>query len=158
GPLPLQAHLQLDAQLYVWRGLRVQLLGLLPLTTVAVEDSRGRSLVSLTTLGASVGYDLAGGSPFRLVPGLGLGWTHLSLVGQAVAPYESRSDHGDALRFFASLDASYTLTTWLALTAGGRVSVLAPSLRIAVAGDDRGAIERPSAQLFLGAAVPLLGL
>jgi hypothetical protein len=158
GPLPTFAQVQADVQLFVWRRMRLQAFGVFPVTSVVLQDDRGDIVASSTVIGGSLGYELLGGAPLSLTPSLGLGWHSLGVTGRANAPLASSRDRADTALWFGALDVQYALASWLSLTAGLRVGVVTPSLRIAIAGDDLGSFGQPLAQLSAGLAVPIRGV
>jgi hypothetical protein len=148
--------MNLDVSFYVWLGLRVQALALLPLVPHHTTDPRGDVVTLTGMVGASVGYDVLGGTPVRLVPSLGAAWQYLHMTGRANAPYRSDVQTADVAHFFLGLDAAYAIVPQFSFVAGVRVGVVAPAPHMVIAGDDLGAFGRPAAQLFAGAAIPIL--
>jgi hypothetical protein len=157
GPLAVLGHFDIDLRVYVWRGVRLNAFGHFPLGAHVTHDSRGDVVTSSGMAGLGGGYDLAGGDRFRIVPSSGVAWHWIHTTGRANPPYQSTTDSAHVAYLFAALDADYAITSWLSVTAGFRVGILAPEPRLVLAGEDIGGHGRPLLQLFAGAALPIRG-
>lgn len=157
GPLAVLGHFDIDLRVYVWRGMRVNTFGHFPLSAHVTNDTRGDVVTSAGMAGLGLGYDLAGGDPLRIAPSLGVAWHWIHTTGRANPPYQSTTDSAHVAYVFAALDADYAITSWLSVTAGFRVGILAPEPRLVLAGEDIGGHGRPLLQLFAGAALPIRG-